>query len=118
MFLLCKKKHQIGLISLLFFSAESRIVRTCTNETNRDIRLKELKSMLLSRSYAERLLDCALGRAKDIQRKVALKKAFLKKASKRGAFVTKYDPRLPSVGSTQAKPWQWCKISCVLPFKE
>ena len=62
--------------------------------------------MLLSRSYPERLLDCAISRAKNIPRKVALKKAYSKKTSKRPAFVTKYDPRLPSIGNIQAKHWR------------
>ena len=66
----------------------------------------ELKNMLLSRSYPERLIQSAIDRAKNIPRKMALKKAYKKNAVKRPVFAIKYDPRLPSIGSIQAKHWR------------
>ena len=88
------------------FSLSLRIVRTCTNKDVRDIRLNELKSMLLSRSYPDRLIQSAIDRAKKIPRKVALQKTFQKSKVNRPVFATKYDPRLPSIGTIQAKHWR------------
>ena len=89
------------------FSLALRIVRTCTNITDREKRLKELKEMFLSREYPERVIDPALDRARKIPRKIALMRSKNKKESnKRPVFAIKYDPRLPSIPSIQAKHWR------------
>ena len=69
---------------------------------DRDNRLSELKDMLLHRSYPERLVDSAIQRAIKIPRKIALQKSVSKNVKKRPVFVIKFDPRLPSIASTQA----------------
>ena len=68
-----------------------RIVRICTECDKRDLRLQELKELLL---------------AKKIPRNFALLKITNKKSEKRPVFVLKYDPRLPPVQSIQAKHWR------------
>ena len=88
------------------FSLSLRIIRTCTDIPDRDNRLMELKSMLLERKYPDRLINSAIERAKQIPQKVALKKSIKKKSLRGPIFATKYDPRLPSIGSIQAKHWR------------
>ena len=71
---------------------------------DRDQRMFELKEMLLSRDYPERLIDSALNRAISIPRKQALKRSKKKKdTQKRPVFAIKYDPRLPAIQTIQAK---------------
>ena len=88
------------------FSLSLRIIRTCTDIPDRDNRLMELKSMLLERKYPDRLIKSVIDRAKQIPRKVALKKSSKKKSHRGPIFATKYDTRLPSIGSIQAKHWR------------
>ena len=70
-----------------------RIVRICTKKDQRDIRLNELKELLLAREYPENLIDRAIAKAVKIPRKVALLKVRRKTDDKkRPVFVLKYDP--------------------------
>ena len=63
--------------------------------------------MLLSRYYPARLIDSALNRATSILRKLALKSSKKKKYTmKIPVFAIKYDPRLPSIQTIQAKHWR------------
>ena len=55
------------------YSLGLRIVRICTNPEVKDIRLNELKNLLLSRNYPERLVDSALDKARKVPRHIALK---------------------------------------------
>jgi hypothetical protein len=56
--------------------------------------------------FPDRLIQSAIDRAKKIPRKVALQKTFQKSKVNRPVFATKYDPRLPSIGTIQAKHWR------------
>ena len=54
--------------------------RQCDSETEtRDKRLAELKELLLSRDYPERLIDSALTREKAIPRRTAIQKVIRRK---------------------------------------
>ena len=79
------------------FSHSLRIVRICTNSTKRDLRLHELKILLLAREYPEDIVDAAINKARKIPRRIALLKVRNKAKEERPIFITKYDPRLPSV---------------------
>ena len=81
-YLLPSSIHPGSVTKNIPFSLSLRIVRTCTNDKVRDTRLMELKNMLLSRSYPERLIQSAIDRAKNIPRKMALKKAYKKMLSR------------------------------------
>ena len=48
------------------FSLSLRIVRICTNSTKRDLRLQELKIILLAREYPEDIVDAAINKARKI----------------------------------------------------
>ena len=100
--------HPITVTKNIPFSLSLRIIRICTSPINRDIRLDELKNMLLERSYPERLINSAIDRARKIPRKKALKRTVKVKndTSKRPVFVVKFDPRLPSISTIQAKHWR------------
>ena len=65
-----------------------------------------MKSQLLDRGYSESLVDSALDKVKKIPRLAALKQTNKQKQTRRPVFAVKYDPRLPSISSLQAKHWQ------------
>ena len=56
------------------YSLALRIIRICTKRDQRDLRLKDLKELLLAREYPENLTDRAIAKAVKIPRKVALLK--------------------------------------------
>ena len=105
-YLLTSSIHPSTVTRNIPFSLSLRIVRTCTNTQDREKRLMELKSMLLARSYPERLVDSAIDRARKIPRHIALKKSKKKSSKKRPIFAIKYDPRLPNIASIGAKHWR------------
>ena len=88
------------------FSLGLRIVRTCTNPETRDIRLDDLKELLLARKYPEDLVNKSLNKARKIPRKVALMKVKRKLKEKGPIFATKYDPRMTALQPIIAKHWR------------
>ena len=88
------------------FSLALRIVRICTHPDTREMRFKDLKSLLLARSYQEQLIDRAINKARSIPRNVALRKVKKKKTSDRPVFVMKFDPRLPNISNIQSRHWR------------
>ena len=58
------------------------------------------------REYNENLINSAIEKAKKIPRKSALRKVERKNQLRRPVFAVKYDPRLPSITSIQAKHWR------------
>ena len=88
------------------FSLGLWIVRICSDPQKRDLRLNELKHLLLERGYAENMVDSALQKVKKVPRKAALKKVAKKVQTKRPVFAVTYDPRLPSITNLMAKHWR------------
>ena len=89
------------------YSLGLRNVRICTNPEVKDIRLNDLKNLLLSRNYPERLVDSALDKARQVPRHASLKRVIRKKRKKiRPIFALKFDPRLPSIINIQARHWR------------
>ena len=88
------------------FSLSLRIVRICTSPIKRDLRLQELKTLLMAREYPERIIDSAINKARKIPRKIALLKIRQKEKNDRPIFIIKYDPRLPTINSLTSKHWR------------
>ena len=83
-----------------------RIVRICSEETDRDKRLSELKEMLLSREYHSNVVNTAINKAMKIPRSDALKRVVREKSTDRVVSVVTYDPRLPSIPKIVSKHWR------------
>ena len=73
-YLLPPSCHPKATSSSIPYSLSLRIVRICTNSEKRDLRLQELKQLLLTRDYPETLIDSSIKKARKIPRKVALLK--------------------------------------------
>ena len=88
------------------FSLALRIVRICSEPESRDLRLSELKEMLLARNYKTNIINNAISRALDIPRSEAIKRVVKNKKPNRPVFVITYDPRLPSVSKIVQKHYR------------
>ena len=89
-----------------------RIIKICSETTNRDLQLFELKQMLIDRDYTEQLVDSEITQALNIPRERALNlNQSVKKKNERPVYVSTYDPRLPIINKSIQKPW---KTSCFL----
>jgi len=70
------------------------------------MRLNELKEMLLTRNYDRSVIDSAILRVMNIDRKDALKKVEKPATTKKLTFVLKFDPRLPPINRIVHKHFQ------------
>ena len=71
-YLLPSSCHPKATSKAIPYSLALRIIRICTKRDQRDIRLKDLKELLLARKYPENLIDRAIAtKAVKIPRKVA-----------------------------------------------
>ena len=106
-YLLTSSCHPAHVTSNIPFSLAYRIVRICSEPITRDIRLEELKSLLLARSYKPGIVNAAIDRARAIPRNEALKKVVKNEnESKRPILVVPYDPRLPGIPAIVKKHWR------------
>ena len=98
-YLLPSSCHPPDCMKNIPFSLALRIVKICSDSINRDLRLGELKQMLLDREYDESIIDSAIRRAIQIPRAIALepKKQSQKNDLNRPVYVSTYDPRVPNI---------------------
>ena len=112
MYLLPTSAHPLHCTKNIPFSLAMRIVKICSETANRDLRLSELKQMLLDRDYGEQLIDSEIKRALNIPRESALNPNHSsKKENDRPVYVSTFDPRLPNITKSIQKHWQ---TSCFL----
>ena len=97
MYLLPSSSHPSHCSSNIPFSLALRIVRICSEPETRDIRLAELRELLLQRDYKPSIIDGNIDKAKEISRTEALKRVVKSKSTSRPVFVVPYHPSLPSV---------------------
>ena len=64
--------HPIECVTSIPFSLSLRIVRVCSEETDREQRFLELKEMLMSRDYPLGVISGAIAKARAIPRHKAL----------------------------------------------
>ena len=105
-YLLPTSCHPSHVISNIPFSLAMRIVRICTDPNVRDIRLMELKHLLIDRNYSTEIIDTALNKARGIPRDQALKHVAKPKCNSRPVFAVTHDPRLPNLSNIITKHWR------------
>ena len=106
MYLLTSSAHPTHVTSNIPFSLALRIVRICSEPESRDLRLSELREMLLDRNYKKRIIDDNIKKAKAIPRAEALKRVVRSRSSNRPVFVAMFDRRLPSIPNIVKKHWR------------
>ena len=107
MYLLPSSCHPPEITTNIPYSLALRIVKICSNKETRDMRLQELKEMLICRDYRLQSIEGAINRAKNVSRDQSLKKKVVNYLpSRRPVFAVPYDPRLPRIPSIQAKHWR------------
>ena len=65
-----------------------------------------MKKQLMYKVYPNLLLDSAVERARQVPRKVALRRVSRQKKTKGPIFANTYDPRLPPMAQIQARHWR------------
>ena len=73
-YILTSSCHPAHITNNITFSLALRIVRICSNKETRDLRLVELKNLLLSRAYQSGVVNGALNKARSITRLEELNK--------------------------------------------
>ena len=106
-YLLTSSCHPAHVTDNIPFSLAYRIVRICTESGSREIRLSELKELLVSRNYRPSLVDTAIEKATKIPRNIAISKSpVVQKQSSRPVLAITYDPRLPCIPQILKKHWR------------
>ena len=105
-YLLPSSCHPKSTTKSIPFSLSLRIVRICSKQENSDKQLEELKELLWARNYPESLIDRGIEKAKKIPRKIALLKVQKQTIENRPIFISKYDPRMPSIQPIMEKHWR------------
>ena len=94
-YLLPSSSHPAHVTNNIPYSLCYRLLRICTYQDTLKMRLNELKSLLLSRSYHVKIIDNAISRVLQMDRKDALAKKTVNSNS-RVPFVITFHPALPS----------------------
>ena len=105
-YLLTSSCHPAHVTNNIPFSLALRIVRICSNKETRDLRLEELKNLLLSRGYQSGVVNGALDKARSITRLEALKKVERKDQCLSFNMTQDSPPSLTLPGGTGG---QWCQ---------
>ena len=105
-YLLTSSCHPVQTTKNIPYSLALRIIRVCNEPVERDLRLKELKDMLIFRNYPNNLVDRAIDKAREVPRELALRKVTRNKQTNRPVFAISYDPRLPAINNIQTKHWR------------
>ena len=95
--------HPMECIKSIPYSLCTRILRVCSEPSERDDNFEALKEMLLERNYPPGILDAAIARVKAIPREQALKCVLRQQKTNRPVFVVTFDPgchRFPNHNKT------------------
>ena len=104
-YLLPSSCHPSFISKNIPYSLALRLIRICSEPETLELRLLELKEMLLGRDYRPGVIDSAIQRAKLIPRKEALKKVPTK-VNDRVIFTLEFNPQLPSVSAIVKSAWR------------
>jgi uncharacterized protein YdeI (YjbR/CyaY-like superfamily) len=78
------------------YSLALRLVRICSDKSDLEKRLSELREMLLSRKYNANIVNEAIKKASNLDRKEIVKKV-TKNKNERVVLAVTYYPKLPSL---------------------
>ena len=105
-YLLPNSCHPMECIKSIPYSLCTRILRVCSEPSERNDNFEKLKEMLMERNYPPGILDAAIARVKAIPREQALKCVLRQQKTNRPVFVVTFDPRLPSIPKITRKHWR------------
>ena len=106
MYLLPSSCHPPHCSANIPYSLALRIVRICTDTSERDQRLIELKDMLVARNYKKSIINAAIEKALKVPRSVAIKKVIRTPDPDKVVFVITYHPSLPSISKIVQKHYR------------
>jgi hypothetical protein len=106
-YLLPKSNHPSHICKNIPYSLAYRVKRNCSKPDLFDLRLSELKEMLLQRDYRPKVIDNAFDKVREIGREETLEKVSRENKNEgrvRALFM--FDMRLPNLSGIFRKNWQ------------
>ena len=120
-YLLPSSTHPPHCVKNIPFSLAYRIRRICSDNLTFEMRLDELKQMLLNRNYPIKIIEEAFTKTRKISRIEAIKRVTYKKSStNKVTFVIPFDPRLPKISEITRRHFDLMKKDplCAKIFEE
>jgi hypothetical protein len=108
-YLLPSSTHPPHCTKNIPYSLGYRILRICSEKNLFQKRLLELKQMLITRDYKEKIINEAFQRLKNISRAEDLKRVSSNKSTGKVTFVIPFDPRLPKISQIAQKHFNFRK---------
>lgn len=97
-YLLPSSTHPPHCTKNIPYSLGYRLLRICSDPNTLQLRLEELREMLLDRGYSKNIISSAISRLSATSREEALKKVFVDRSQNdKVTFVIPFDPRLPKI---------------------
>ena len=104
-YLLPSSCHPSHVTKNIPYSLALRLVRICSQPSDLQKRLAELKTLLQSREYPNIVIENAISRASAVPREQALRE-ITKNSHDRVVFATDYHPALPSYSDVLKRSWK------------
>ena len=104
-YLLPSSCHPSHIFKNVPYSLALRLVRICSDKSDLEKRLEELKNMLKSRNFNTNIINAAITKAKNLERKEVLKKV-VKHKNERTVLAITYHPKVPSISTIIKKHWR------------
>ena len=113
-FLHYKSAHPKSLKDNIPYSQALRLKKICSENSEMENHLKELKKALMQRGYQQEFLDLQMTRINNIDRSILLNPAQDKEKKNGIPLVLKYNRTLPNIRNSIEKNWHLLQINPIL----
>ena len=105
-YLLPSSNHPTHITKNIPYSLAYRLRRICSEEENFNLRLEELKQLLLERGYRRRGIENSFDRVRQLERVSVLEKVERRQQVDRVKAVFRFDKRLPNIAGIMKQNWK------------
>ena len=105
-YLLPSSNHPTHITKNIPYSLAYRLRRICSEEENFNLRLEELKQLLLERGYRRRGIENSFDRVRQLERVSVLEKVERRQQVDRVEAVFRFDKRLPNISGIMKQNWK------------
>ena len=105
-YLLPSSNHPSHVTKNIPYSLAFRLRRICSTEERFNIRLGELRDLLLERGYRRRVIEAAFEKVKQLERATTLSRVVREKKEDRVKAIFKFDKRLPDISGIMKRNYE------------
>ena len=105
-YLLPSSNHPSHVTKNIPYSLAFRLRRICSTEERFNIRLGELRNLLLERGYRRRVIEAAFEKVKQLERATTLSRVVREKKEDRVKAIFKFDKRLPDISGIMKRNYE------------